>query len=189
MKNRYDIVAEAVEECLKECYKLAQPKVTWEDFKKENKEYMDNNYKERDIPAPYSFYYLPKEEFTEIINAVASAYGLEDHIHNDAELLINYLKNPTIVVYNKELGRHYEHIEGLDSILDKESFDKVMDYIHKYMDYYKGDHYANSYNFNVCLGASPNTNKDAVIENWKKYRNKDITINDNIYDEDSSEDW
>lgn len=87
------------------------------------------------------------------------------------------------------MGRHYEHIEGLDSILDKESFDKVMDYIHKYMNYYRSDHYANSYSFNVCLGASPNSNKDAVIENWKKYRNKDITINDNIYDEDSSEDW
>ena len=59
-----------------------------------------------------------------------------------------------------------------------------MDYIHKYMDYYNVDTYANSYNFNVCLGASPNTNKDAVIENWKKYRNKNITINDNLYEEE-----
>ena len=63
-----------------------------------------------------------------------------------------------------------------------------MDYIKKFREFYRSDTYENSYNFNVCLGASPNSNKEAVIDNWKKYRNKDITINDNIYDEDSSED-
>ena len=77
MKNRYDIVAEAVEECMKECYKLAQPKVTWEDFKKDNKEYIDNKLDEKGIPAPYAFYYLPKEEFEAIKDAVAEAYGIE----------------------------------------------------------------------------------------------------------------
>lgn len=28
------------------------------------------------------------------------------------------------------------------------------------------------------LGPSPNSNKQAVIDNWKKYRNQDIEINE-----------
>ena len=36
----------------------------------------------------------------------------------------------------------------------------------------------NSFNVSVYLGASPNSNKKAVIENWKKYRNQDIEIDE-----------
>ena len=37
---------------------------------------------------------------------------------------------------------------------------------------------------NVYLGASPNSNKEKVIENWKVYRNKDISIDESVYIED-----
>ena len=43
----------------------------------------------------------------------------------------------------------------------------------------------NSFNTNVYLGASPNSNKEAVIENWKKYRNKDIEIDESKYNEEN----
>ena len=33
----------------------------------------------------------------------------------------------------------------------------------------------NSFYMSVCLGASPNSNKQAVIDNWKKYVDKTIT--------------
>ena len=37
----------------------------------------------------------------------------------------------------------------------------------------------NSFNTSVYLGPSPNySNKEAVVENWKKYRNKDIKIDE-----------
>jgi len=35
----------------------------------------------------------------------------------------------------------------------------------------------NYFSTSIYLGASPNSNKEAVIENWKKYRNQDIEIN------------
>lgn len=184
MKNRYDIVAEAVEECMKECYKLAQPKVTWEDFKKENKEYIDNKLDAQGIPAPYAFYYLPKEEFDAIKDAVAEAYGLKNHLVYYTELLIEYFKAPKVTEYSKEDGKHYKHIKALKKIIGTDDYNNVMDYIKKFREFYRSDHYENSYNFNVCLGASPNSNKEAVIDNWKQYRNKDITINDNLYEEE-----
>ena len=36
----------------------------------------------------------------------------------------------------------------------------------------------NSFYMSVCLGASPNSNKQAVIDNWKKYRKQDIEIDE-----------
>ena len=36
----------------------------------------------------------------------------------------------------------------------------------------------NSFNTTVYLGPSPNSNKQTVIENWKKYRGRDIKINE-----------
>ena len=39
----------------------------------------------------------------------------------------------------------------------------------------------------VYLGPSPNSNKEAVIENWKKYRNKDIEIDESKYNDEYEE--
>jgi len=36
----------------------------------------------------------------------------------------------------------------------------------------------NSFNMTVYLGPSPNSNKEAVIENWKKYRMQEIEIDE-----------
>jgi len=44
--------------------------------------------------------------------------------------------------------------------------------------FYKWNGELNSFNASVYLGASPCSNKNTVIENWKKYRNKDIEIDE-----------
>lgn len=188
MKTRHDVLSEAVEEALKECYKLAQPKVTWEDFKKENKEYIDNKLDEKGIPAPYNFYYLPVSEFEYIKDYVADSYRLYNPLVASLERLVGYFKNPRITVYDKQHGKHYEALDDLESVIGEEAYEKVMDYIEKCSDFYKADSWYNSYCFNVCLGASPSSNKEEVIKNWKKYRNKDITIDDSLYEENSDED-
>ena len=41
MINRDDVLSKAVEDCLKELYTLVVPKVTWEEFKKECKNYSE----------------------------------------------------------------------------------------------------------------------------------------------------
>ena len=50
--------------------------------------------------------------------------------------------------------------------------------------FYNSHWWLNSFNTTVYLGASPNSNKEAVIENWKKYRNKDIEIDESKYNEE-----
>ena len=44
--------------------------------------------------------------------------------------------------------------------------------------FYNWNRDLNSFNMSVYLGASPCSNKDTVIENWKKYRNQDIEIDE-----------
>ena len=51
-------------------------------------------------------------------------------------------------------------------------------------EFYTWNHDLNSFNTTVYLGPSPCSNKERVIENWKIYRNEDITIDDSVYIED-----
>ena len=52
MITRRDVIADAADTCMKELYSLAQPAITWEDFIKENKEF---------IKREEEYYKLPKE--------------------------------------------------------------------------------------------------------------------------------
>ena len=52
MITRRDVIADAADKCMKELYSLAQPTITWEDFIKENKEF---------IKREEEYYKLPKE--------------------------------------------------------------------------------------------------------------------------------
>ena len=45
-------------------------------------------------------------------------------------------------------------------------------------EFFNWNGYLNGFNTHVYLGGTPNSNKEAVIENWKKYRNKDIKIDE-----------
>ena len=62
------------------------------------------------------------------------------------------------------------------------------DMVHKFLDmagnFYNWNGELNSFNMTVYLGPSPNSNKEAVIENWKKYRNTDIEIDESKWEED-----
>ena len=65
--------------------------------------------------------------------------------------------------------------------------DKIKDKFFEFLDmagnFYNWNRELNSFNTTVYLGSSPSSNKEKVIENWKKYRNKDIEINDKEYEE------
>jgi hypothetical protein len=41
MKSRKDVLVNAIDECLKEVYTLVQPSVEWDDFLKQNKEFLE----------------------------------------------------------------------------------------------------------------------------------------------------
>ena len=56
--------------------------------------------------------------------------------------------------------------------------DKFFEFLDMAGNFYNWNAELNSFNMTVYLGCSPNSNKEAVIENWKKYRNQDIEIDE-----------
>ena len=56
--------------------------------------------------------------------------------------------------------------------------DKFFEFLDMAGNFFNWNRELNSFNITVYLGPSPNSNKETVIENWKKYRDKDIKINE-----------
>jgi hypothetical protein len=55
--------------------------------------------------------------------------------------------------------------------------------------FFKWNGYLEAFNYTIYLGASPYTNKQEVIDNWKKYRNQIIEINESEYDDNEEQDY
>ena len=137
MINRDDVLSEAVNGCLEELYTLVVPKITWEEFKEECKIYSEKYNKwesERKInteldkksktecigPAPYEFYYLPKEIMKDICDSYVHAYRLDhqQELLDTIETLKNYCKEPIVDKYiddwTDETGFHHPGYRGYD---------------------------------------------------------------------------
>ena len=217
--TRSDILSQAVNDCLKELYSWATPKIEWKDFVEENKLY-NKKYKEWELmtkdeilgkpslleycgPRPYEFYYLPKEIFTDIKDSYIYAYKLnsQQELLDTIEILKNYCKEPIVDKYIEgENGfpghRGYDHPDNLEKELTtlikmccddseadfigvaKEVQNKFFEFLDMAGKFFNWTRELNSFYMSVGLGPSPNSNKQAVIDNWKKYRNQDIEINE-----------
>ena len=213
--TRSDILSQAVNDCLKELYSWATPKIEWKDFVEENKLY-NKKYKEWELmtkdeilgkpslfeycgPRPYEFYYLPKEIFTDIKDSYVYAYKLnsQQELLDTIEILKNYCKEPIVDKYIEgENGfpghRGYDHPDNLEkqliNLIPDSGFCKsdiaesVQNKFFEFLDmagkFFNWTRELNSFYMSVGLGPSPNSNKQAVIDNWKKYRNQDIEINE-----------
>ena len=68
--------------------------------------------------------------------------------------------------------------ESNPSDLSKELQDKFFEFLDMAGEFYNWNRDLNTFNCSVYLGPSPNSNREAVIENWKKYRNQDIEIDE-----------
>ena len=225
--TRDNVINDAIEKCLKELYTLAVPSVTWEEFEKEcieysekykkweseRKENEDKSRKECIGPAPYEFYYLPREIMKDICDSYVYAYKLDNQqeLLDTIETLKNYCKKPIVDKYvndwTDETGFHhpgyrdYDHPNNLEkeifsilkensnywksaigesnpSDLSKEIQSKFFEFLDMAGKFYNWNRDLNTFNCSVYLGPSPNSNKEAVIENWKKYRNQDIEIDE-----------
>ena len=152
-------------------------------------------------PRPYEFYYLPREIMKDICDSYIYAFKMDNQqeLLDTIETLKNYCKEPIIDKYiddwTDENGLHhpgyrsYDHPDNLEKELEKILHntstarliqEKFFEFLDMAGNFFSWNRDLNSFNTSVYLGPSPNTNKEAVIENWKKYRNKDITINDYI---------
>ena len=211
-----NVINDAIEKCLKELYTLAVPSITWEEFEKEcieysekykkweserkkNKELENKSRKECIGPAPYEFYYLPKEIMKEICESYVYAYELDRHqnLLDIIEILKNYCKDPVVDKYvndwTDETGLHhpgyrgYDHPDNLEKELEKILHntstvrliqEKFFEFLDMAGEFFNWNRDLNTFNCSVYLGPSPNSNKEAVIENWKEYRNQDIEIDE-----------
>lgn len=181
MISRDDVLSDAVNKCMEELYKYVQPEVSWEDFIKQNKEWKEGD------PKLYEFYYLDQKIQNEIMENYSHAYRIPPELVSNIECIKNYFNEPIRDKYIKEEGkpgyRGYEKFTPLKEIIGEDNYKKVEEYLDEAGKFYKWDRDLQSFNFTIALGASPNINKQAVINNWKKYRNKDIEIKDIDFDE------
>ena len=219
MKTRDEVLSQAAEECLKDFYNYAFPKVSWEDFLKENQEYtkkynewekLENRppIKEFCGPRPYEFYYLPSDILKDIVLYYVHAYKIDtqQELLDTIKILKDYCKKPIVDKYIEgENGfpghRGYDHPDNLEKEIFKiiddniplyqppiklvsELQDKFFEFLDMAGNFFNWNRDLNSFNTTVYLGPSPNSNKQAVIDNWKQYRNKDIEINEKQIKED-----
>jgi len=180
----------------------------WDDWKMKSQtnhpEWKDKSITECIGPRPYEFYYLPKEIMKDICDSYIYAYNIDSQqeLLNTIHILKDYCRKPIVDKYidgwTDETGLHhpgyrsYDHPDSLEKeitkILGIEAEDnpyhvhKICDKFFEFLDmagnFYNWSRDLNSFNMTVYLGPSPNSNKEAVIENWKKYRMQEIEIDE-----------
>ena len=180
-------------------------------------EWKDKSITECIGPRPYEFYYLPKDVMKEVVESYVYAYRMDvkQEFLNNIAILKDYCRKPIVDKYiddyTDENGNHhpgyrgYDHPDNLAKEIAKiisnysleeakEDSDDVQDICNKFFEFldmagnfYEWNGDLNSFNVSVYLGPSPNSNKEAVIKNWKQYRNKDIEIDESKYKEEEDE--
>ena len=232
--TRHEVLGQAVDQCMKELYSYAYPKIEWDKFIEDNnvyrvKEALWKKYRrafhdkeerpeewekiqkeypnwtsEMSItecigPKPFEYYFLPREILKDICDNYVYAYNIDSQqqLLDIIAILKEYCKNPIIDKWiegeNGDPGhRGYDHPDNLvkqlidlipDSGFDKSAIvESVQNKFFEFLDmagkFYNWNRDLNSFNMSVYLGASPNSNKEAVIENWKKYKGIDIEIDE-----------
>ena len=177
----------------------------WEKYKKlyENLDWEGKSITECIGPKPCDFYYLPKEIMKEICDSYIYAYRLDQQqeLLDPIEVLKNYCKEPIVEKYiegeNGSPGyRGYEHPDNLEKEIKKvlsimncdDLSEQVCNKFFKFLDmagsFFNWNKDVSTFNINVYLGASPCSNKQTVIDNWKIYRNQDIEIDESKYKDD-----
>lgn len=97
-------------------------------------------------------------------------YRSYDHPDNLSLCLMNLITDS-----NLNLGNN----TGTDIVnLANKLQDKFFEFLDMAGNFFNWNKDLNSFNMTVYLGPSPNSNKEKVIENWKKYKNQDIVIDE-----------
>lgn len=65
---------------------------------------------------------------------------------------------------------------------------KFFEFLDMAGNFYNWTGYLNTFNTHIYLGGTPSSNKESVIENWKKYRNIDIEIDESKYNKEDDDD-
>ena len=176
----------------------------WEKTKDLDPNYIGKSLVECIGPRPYEFYYLPKDILKDIVDNYVHVYKMDEqqNLLDIIKILKNYCKEPIVDKWIegelREDGtrwpghRGYDHPNNLEKELieicdqhshepinmAKEIQDKFFEFLDMAGNFFNWNGELNSFYQSVYLGASPHSNKDIVIKNWKEYRGKDIEINE-----------
>ena len=194
MLDRDVIIKRAIDECMEEMYQKAQPSASYKELveKVKSKELFESF--ENPI---HNRYYLSQEEFKYIKDKYSDAYGFKPHWREDIEILEEYLKKggnkdkyiPNTMEEDGNINpgyRSFEKIKPLrtqihDLIQDEDLANKVTDLvfdtIKECKNYYRFDKTQEIFDFHICLGASPTSNKETVKKYWES-QGKPVEIED-----------
>lgn len=180
----------------------------WEKYKKtyESLDWEGKSITECIGPRPYEFYYISKDIIKDICDSYVHAYRIDQQqeLLDTIEILKNYCKEPIVDKYIKEYTdehgnwhpgyRGYDHPDNLQielqKIIVKENpesneqelasacISKFFEFLDMAGNFYNWNRDLDSFNTSIYLGVSPNSNKEAVIKNWKKYKGVDIEIDE-----------
>lgn len=184
MLDRDVIIKRAIDECMEEMYQKAQPSASYKELieKVKSKEIIDNS-EDRVLDR----YYLSQEEFEYIKNKYSEAYGFKPKWKEYIEILEEYLKKggnkdkyiPSTMEEDGSINpgyRSYEKVQPLRTqihnlIQDEELANKVSDLVFNTIedckDYYRFDNTNQIFDYHICLGASPTSNKETVRKYWE----------------------
>ena len=194
MLDRDVIIKRAIDECMEEMYLKAQPSVSYKELIEKVKSGEIEDSHENPV---YNRYYLSQEEFEYIRNKYVEAYDFTPHWRENIEWLEKYLleggnRDKFIPETMEEDGsthpgyRSYEEVKPLkeqlkDIIHDDKQLNKVFDIVMNTIkgckDYYRFDQINEIFNYHICLGASPTSNKETVKKYWES-QGKTIEIED-----------
>lgn len=217
MKELYSFVQPSVtwEDFLEENRIYRKREEEWNNLPKENKPKMVDYC--GPLPCDFYYLPKETLENTVDSYKYAYKLNGRQELLDTIEILKKYCKDPIVVDYSKEEDgverKGYKRTDNLETVLNtfikpflKESkhIDNLYDMVDEinisaelqrkffnFLDmagnFFKWDSDLNKFYGAIYLGACPSSNKETVIENWKKYRNTDIEIDESKYKEDN--DW
>ncbi len=145
-------------------------------------------------PRPFEFYYLPNDIFKNVVDSYIHSYKMDDqqNLLDTIEVIKNYCKEPIVDKWIKGKNgfpghRGYDHPDNLEKELEKILHntsvarliqEKFFEFLDMAGEFYDWNSELNSFSMSVYFGPTPNSNKEAVIKNWKEYRKQDIEIDE-----------
>lgn len=186
MESRKEILAKAYKDCISEMYSKAKPPL---DINKLIEEHDPATGPiDTDDDPIFNRHYLPEKVFTEIEESYMDAYGIKSNWHDYVDTVKEYLeKGGPFNEYDDNGDKKLSMTKPLSELIGENNANIVFDIIEKCRSFYRFNKDESDFRFSVCLGTSPTSNKEKVIEYWRDH-GVDIQIDDSEWDE-PEEDW
>ena len=187
MLNATEVFNRSFTDCMQEMYAKAQPPL---DYAKVVEDLRTRKLIEDPKSPIHQHHYLSSDEFTYILDKYVDAYGFRNNWREHLDTTLDYVVNGGLKdVYIKGNGEYLGH-KGTEKVaplkeqflnlvkdpeLAKQLEELVVSHIKCCQNFYRGNQNETRFRASIALGASPTSNKEAVIQYWNSL-GKPITI-------------